>query len=81
MNQIYLLYSCDAWKSHTSMNLLMASTIRESIDDLVCEKLLSGDMTFRGLKGKAAVAAYSADPDTRTLSFGYLESVGDGERL
>ena len=52
MNQIYLLYSCDAWKSHTSMNLLMA-----------------------------AVAAYSADPDTRTLSFGYLESVGDGERL
>lgn len=81
MNQIYLLYSCDAWKSHASMKLLMASTIREAIDDLICEKLLSGDMTFRGLKGSAAVAAYSADPDTRNLSFGFLESVGDGERL
>ena len=81
MNLIYLLYSCDAWKSHASMNLLMASTIREAIDDLICERLRSGEMTFRGLKGNSAVAAYSADPDARNLSCGYLESVGDGERL
>ena len=81
MNNIYLLYSCDVWKSYASMKLLMASTIREAIDDLICEKLLSGDMLYRGLKGGAAVSAYTTEPDAQDLTFGYLECVGDGERL
>lgn len=81
MNPIYLLYSCDIWKSRASMTLLMASTIRDTVDEFICEKLLTGDMTFRGLTGESAVTAYTTEPFYQELGYGYMEQVGDGERL
>lgn len=81
MNPIYLLYACDAWKSRASMRLLMASTIHETIDGMTCEQLGCGDMQFRGMTGDEAVAAYSVAPNHHELDYGYLECVGDGERL
>lgn len=81
LNPIYLLYACDAWKSHSSMRLLMATTIPETIQGLICDKIICGDMEFRGRTGAEAAQAYVEDPIAGELTYGYLEQVGDGECL
>lgn len=81
LNPIYLLYVCDAWKSCSSMRLLMASTIAETIQGLICDKIICGDMEFQGRTGAEAAQAYVEDPSTGELTYGYLEQVGDGECL
>lgn len=59
----------------------MASTIREAIDGMICEQLGCGNMQFRGMTGDEAIAAYSISLNQHELGYGYLECVGDGERL
>lgn len=81
LNTIYLLFSCDAWKTKDYMRLLMATTILETVTGVICEKLRQGDMEYRGLTGDAAVEAYTTEPNAHDLKYGYLESVGDGECL
>jgi hypothetical protein len=81
VNEIYLLYSCDAWKSKSSMRLIMATTIRETIEGAVCASIQKGDMDYAGKSGSAASAAYARERNDRLLEFGYLETLRDGEWL
>lgn len=80
MNKIYLLFACDIWKSHASMRLLMATTIRKTIDDLICEKLCQRDMRYGGQEGESAVDCYLDSKNPDCLEYGYLETVHDGEK-
>ena len=81
MNQIHLLYLCDAWKSRASMRLIMATTVPETMDGAICDAIQDGSIGYGGLTGTAALIAYEAEHDPRHLDYAYLETVGDGERL
>lgn len=81
MNQIHLFFLCDAWKSRTSMRLVMATTIPETLDGAICEAIKDGTVGYDGLTGTNALAAYQAEHDASHLDYAYLETVGDGERL
>lgn len=44
--QIFLLYSCDAWKSNDSMKLLTATTSTTRLRRFIESKIMSGDMRY-----------------------------------
>lgn len=80
MNQIYLLYACNEWKEKSSMHLIMATTIQETIEGAIVKEIEEGNMEFSGLKGKKAIKAFRCgDLDYSSLDYGYVDVVGDGE--
>lgn len=45
-NNIYLLYWCDEWKSHSSFTLSMASVDEDKIREEIKLKVQNGDMKY-----------------------------------
>lgn len=74
---IYLLYSCDEWKSYSSFKLVMASTsdskIRNEIQKQVKSKNMDYGSNIEDLKEKELNYLNSC------LNYGYIEIVVDGE--
>lgn len=80
MNQIYLLYACNGWKEKSSMHLILATTIQETLEGAIAKAIEDGDMGFAGLEGKKAMREFRrSDLDYSGLDYGYVEVVGDGE--
>lgn len=80
MNQIYLLYSCNEWKEKSSMRLVMATTILETLEGAIAKEIEDGNMNFAGHKRKKGVKAFrSGDFGYASLEYGYVDIVGDGE--
>lgn len=44
--QIYLVYSCDEWKSNSSMGLLMATTSVRRLKAFVAKEIANGNMDY-----------------------------------
>jgi len=75
---IYLLYSCDIHKMHSSMNLVMASTSESKIRREIKSQIKEGNMRYGADKDdlKQKELSYL----NNCLDFGYIEIVVDGER-
>jgi len=78
MKNIYLLYSCNEWKNHSSINLIMASTseskIRKEIKSQIKEKNMEYDADVKDLKQEELSYLNNC------LKYGHIEIVVDGER-
>lgn len=88
--EIYLLFSCDEWKSHSSMSLVVASVSSEVIIKAIITKIREGDMEYR--RGNQTLSKASqvkhlmqdcidngVDFVFENLDYGYVEIVDDGE--
>ena len=75
---IYLLYSCDIHKMHSSMCLVMASTSESKIRREIKSQIKDGNMRY----GANVEDLKLADLNylNSCLDFGYIEIVVDGER-
>jgi len=75
---IYLLYSCDIHKMHSSMSLVMASTSESKIRKEIKSQIKDGEMRY----GANIEDLKLADLNhlNNCLDFGYIEIVVDGER-
>lgn len=90
--QIFLLYSCDAWKSNDSMKLLTATTSTTRLRRFIESKIMSGDMRYADSGEtyceKKAVQQFCTDWKTITragvnsqLDEGFIDYVYDGEEI
>ena len=75
---IYLLYSCDAWKSWVSMNLIMVSTSEKRMRKEVISQILNKKMDFHGYEEDLKKMDLM-DID-RVLEYGYITIAEDGEK-
>lgn len=89
VKKIYLLYSCDEWKSFASMRLEMATTDPAVLDDAIAMFITDREMSFDGKDGKDAADEFLIenndknlqDADTNCyhrLGFGFVQIVEDG---
>ena len=83
---IFLLFSCDEWKSHSSMSLVVATTSIDILEDCIREEISNGDMECEGKKGKKGVAQYNEHSQNRSLfdainsvKYSHVMIVEDGE--
>lgn len=87
--KIYLLYSCDDWKSFASMRLEMVTTESAVLDNAIAAFVRDGDMTFDGEDGRVAADEFLVENKARRLrnadsncyprlGFGFVQVVEDG---
>ena len=91
MADIYILFSCDEWKSNDSMQMICASVYPEKMLDVIENEIDEGNMTFyygnseedeslsafRKFRSEGADLKFINGP----LEYGHLEIVEDGEVL
>lgn len=86
--QIYLLYSCDEWKSKS--HLICATTSKSKLKDAIMRCIQSDDMTYShgatNLSSDEQVELFCEDWQNDTpyninscLTYGFFETVSDGE--
>jgi len=75
---IYLFYSCDIHKMHSSMSLVMASTSESKIRKEIKSQIKDGNMRYGADENNLKLADLSYL--NTSLDFGYIEIVVDGER-
>lgn len=86
--QIFLLYSCDEWKSKDTMILVCASTATTKIRKAIIAQLNSNDMEYSNgekLTEQKQIAMFKKDWKTELrdnindkLRFGFFDYVYDG---
>lgn len=76
MKNIYLLFSCDAWKSKSSYSLIMVSTSKNKIRREINRQVKAGLMSIEDKVTK------KDDPEdiNRVLEYGHIIITKDGER-
>lgn len=84
---IFLLYSCDQWKSKDSERLVCASTELEKIKDAIIEEIKEGNMCYEdeNYSVKKMLKNFNSDWDSGydvdpLLIYGSFSCVNDGER-
>jgi len=75
---IYLLYSCDIHKMHSSMSLVMVSTSENKIRKEIKSQIEDGNMRYGADEKDLKLADFNYI--NTNLDFGYIEIVIDGER-
>jgi len=78
MKNIYILYSCNEWKNHSNMSLIMASTSESKIRKEIKFQIKEGNMEYGAdIKDlKQEELSYL----NNCLKYGYIQLVTDGER-
>lgn len=89
--QIYLVYSCDEWKSNSSMGLLMATTSVRRLKAFIAKEIANGNMDYsNGITEtpKRMSAKFEKDFDiipreriNDSLVYGYFDYCYDGEEI
>lgn len=88
--QIYVVFSCDNWKTPNSMRLEMATTSPQKLRDFIIQKLEDGDFAYEDEFESAEwqVEKFKCDFDNKEvvlvdsrLKYCYIESVTDGEEV
>ena len=88
--QIYVVFSCDSWKTPNSMRLEMATTSPQKLRDFIIRKLENGDFAYEDQYESAEwqVEKFKCDFDNKEvvlvdsrLKYCYIESVTDGEEV
>ncbi|EQB4341427.1 hypothetical protein ACYJ2U_001811 [Clostridium botulinum] len=78
MKNIILLYSCNAWKEHSSMSLVMVSTSERRIRKEITNQIKNKDMQYESDKND--LKELSLNDIDKCLKYGYISIVEDGER-
>jgi len=78
MKNIYLLYSCDIHKTHSSMRLIITSTSESKIRKEIKNQIKEGNMRYGADEDNLKLA--DLNYINTSLDFGYIETVVDGER-
>ena len=81
---IYLLYECDAWKTHSSKALIMATTSKRKLNAQICKELRKKRMSFAGKTGQTGVSDFTSFIYAHAYNYlgnGIVEVVKDGEAL
>lgn len=58
MKNIYIVFSCDEWKSKDSMRLLTASTSGNKLINVIRNEIVNSNMEFQGLPQKRVIKAF-----------------------
>ena len=72
MEKIYILYTCDEWKSRDSMRVLEATTDKDTLCTIIANNIFEGEMEYEGLKNHAGLLCFKADYDRVQVDFGKL---------
>lgn len=87
---IYVLFSCNEWKSSSSMRFITATLSLETLFYVIKAEILNDNMNYSrgkdGLSAEEQAALFTSDVDEEGISFalnnleyGYVEGVEDGE--
>ena len=89
--QIYLVYSCDEWKSTDSMKLMMATTSQRKLKSYIVKAIKDGDFVYSWTDNESKAEQisgfkYSFKYSTRydinnKLKYGYIDYCYDGEEI
>lgn len=89
-NKIFLLFACDAWKSYSTLSILMATTSQQKMDDAIVNGIRAGSFKYLGESGEKAVALFlesKSDPMIEpvqrynNLEYAYVIITQNGEQL
>ena len=72
MDKIYILYTCDEWKSRDSMRVSEATTDKDTLCAIIANNIFEGEMEYEGLKNHAGLLDFKADYDRNQVDFGKL---------
>ena len=78
MKEIYLLYSCDAWKHNATMDLIMGSTSVTKIKAEIKRQLKSKKMEYES--DKDHLKTYKLEEIQKCLKYGHIDIIHDGEK-
>lgn len=88
--QIFLVYSCDEWKSADSMVLLMATTSVSRLKMFIANEIARGNFEWYGegntraqkaASFKKAFSKETRDALNSALTYGFFDYVYDGEEV
>ena len=90
--QIFALFECDEWKSHSSMSLLMLTTDRHRLVDAIKDELRKNQAEYKGLESDTKKMAETFEKDAMPflnnivdslpeVDYLYVEFAEDGELL
>lgn len=71
---IFLLYSCDAWKSHSSMSLIMATKSKRKIKREIMRRVGRKEMSYHDDNMKEG----ELTEVNKSLEYGHVVIVKDG---
>lgn len=91
MKKIYILNSCDEWKSWSSMTLIMVSTSLRKIKGEIINQIKEGNIEYKrgneNFSKTAQIKMLREDYEKYgdkfvfdNLTYGYINDVVDGER-
>ena len=69
---IYLLYTCNAWKEHSSLRVILTTTDKETLFAAVANSIFEGEMEYEGLKNHAGLLRFKEDYDNENIDFSKL---------
>ena len=69
---IYLLYTCNQWKEHSSMRVVLATTDKETLYAAVASEIFEGGMEYEGYKNHVGLLSFKNDYEDETVDFGKL---------
>ena len=75
--EIYLLYSCDDWKSYSSFRLVMASTNENEVRKEVIKQVDKGYMDYDSCLDE--LETLDLESINNILEYGFINIVKDGE--
>ena len=88
MNNIYLLNTCDEWKSSSSMSCIMATTSLEKLRKGIIQKIKDEDIEYKrgydDITVKEQLAMFKSDWERDktfacdNLDYGYVETMENG---
>ena len=80
--QIFLLFSCNKWKENSSMDLVVATTDRHTLEQVIRNEIMDKSMECNGLSGADGVAEFDSrdwEDGYGDLLYGFVNIVKNGE--
>lgn len=88
--QIYLVYSCDEWKTLSSMRLLLATTSQRKLTSYLTTQIMLGCMSYQdgSVSSEEQIEKFKRDFEreprqniNNNLCYGYFDYCYDGEEI
>lgn len=82
MNEIHILFACDAWAGRDSMRIQGITTDDSTLQAMVAAKIKSGDMEYAGFSDETAYRHFlwdfkNGEIDYSKLQYGFVETYYD----
>jgi len=72
-SDIYILFSCNEWKEHSSMRLIAATIDINTLYSVIGNEIVEGRINYRGETKKAGFRDFKQDFDLNNINFNFLE--------